>query len=307
MLASIDAGSNTLRLLIGDVVDGHVVPHVYRRQICRLAGNMSPTEGLAPESMERTLAVFRDFAAACDEAGVSAIRAVGTAAFRQATNGEAFARRVQETTGLPLTILNGEDEARYAALGVLAALDPLPEQALIVDIGGGSTEFILCRQQRVLWSASYPIGVVRLTEGHASAPARRAALDRLIGAACAELRAACASQIVYPESLTLVGTAGTVTTLAALDMSMTDYDGARVNNYRMTLASLTDWYRRLLPLSVAEREALPGMEKGRGDLILAGLEILLTLLRTLRGNHLVVSDFGILEGLLLSLAKAHQS
>lgn len=307
MLAAIDAGSNTLRLLIGDVVAGQVVPHAYRRRICRLAGGMSPTEGLAPAAMERTLAVFRDFAAACEAAGVSAIRAVGTAAFRQAPNGAAFAKQVRDTTGLPLTILSGDDEARYAALGILAALDPLPEQSLLVDIGGGSTEFILCRQQQVLWSTSCPIGVVRLTEGHASGPARRLALEALVEAACAELGAACAAHGIDPASLTLVGTAGTVTTLAALDMGMTDYDGARVNNYVMDRIGLADWYRRLSPLSVAEREALPGMETGRGDLIMAGLEILMTLLKTLHGHRLVVSDFGILEGLLLAEAKAHQS
>jgi len=251
--------------------------------------------------MERTLTVFQEFAAYCREAGVTEVKAVGTAAFRDAVNGAEFVRRVRAETGLPLTIISSTEEAHFAASGVLAALDPIPKQSLIVDIGGGSTEFILCRGRHVAWTASYPLGVVQLTERHADDLERQTDIARRVTGVCTDLRQFCAAKAINPVGLTLVGTAGTVTTLAALDLQMTQYDGSQVNNYVMDAVLLDTWYRRLTPLSAAERESLPGMEKGRGDLIMAGLEILLSLLQGLDRHRLVISDFGILEGLLLSL------
>ena len=301
LAAAIDAGSNTLRLLIGKVVDGLVVPELYQRRICRLAGNFSQHEGLSAEARERALSVFREFASTCNKADVQRSRVVGTAAFRQAVNGENFAGQVREMTGLPLEVITGEEEALYTAKGVVSALDPVPVQALIFDIGGGSTEFILCVNGEVAWSQSFPLGVVHLTEGHASAIDRQAEISKTLALVQAELQQACISSGVDLAKLTLVGTAGTVTTLAALDMQMTEYDWRRVNNYSMPYHTLQDWYERLCPMTLLEREVLPGMEPGRGDLIIAGLEIVLGILQAMHPDRLTVSDFGILEGLLLSM------
>ncbi len=301
MLAAIDAGSNTLRLLVGRVRSGKVLPAHYLRRICRLSGGLTKEEGLSPQARERTLFALHEFAEVCRQESVTRVRAVGTAAFRQAVNGAAFAEEVRRTTQLPLEIISGEMEAECMALGVLSALDPLPAAALIVDIGGGSTEFVLCAQQQVLWTCSLPLGVVRLVEGHPSAGSRQQAIAATLAGLQDELHVACQSAGLALEDLVLVGTAGTVTTLAALDMQMQDYDWRRVNNYCLSLARLQDWQARLMPLSPAEREALPGMEAGRGDLIIAGLEIILCLMAQTAVNALTVSDFGILEGLLLSL------
>lgn len=295
--AAIDAGSNTLRLLLGNVVAGRVAPECYHRRICRLAGGCSQQEGLSLEARERTLAVFKDFATICRHAGIKQVRAVGTAAFRQAVNGEAFAARIRMATGLPLEIISGEAEAHYTALGVLSGLDPVPTQALILDIGGGSTEFILCREGEAVWSRSVALGVVTLTETYAVEEARRAAIAEALRSVRAELLRASSS---CSSELVLVGTAGTVTTLAALDMQMAEYDWRRVNNYPLTYPVLKGWYDRLIKLDQQERESLPGMEPGRGDLIVAGLEILLSAMSGLESTHLIVSDFGLLEGLLLS-------
>lgn len=301
LAAAIDAGSNTLRLLIGKVVDGRVVPTLYQRRICRLAGGFTLQEGLSVAARERTLAVFREFSAICREAGAERIRAVGTAAFRQAANGESFASQVRESTGLPLQIISGETEAAYTARGVVSALRPVPAHALIFDIGGGSTEFVLCAGGRVTWSRSFPLGVVHLTETYPASRDRQAEISRMLALIQAEVEGACFSSGVNPAELTPVGTAGTVTTLAALDMQMAEYDWRRVNNHRMSHTMLQQWYERLSPLTPRQRELLPGMERGRGDLIIAGLEIILDLMQAISSKRLVVSDFGILEGLLLSL------
>jgi exopolyphosphatase/guanosine-5'-triphosphate,3'-diphosphate pyrophosphatase len=301
LAAAIDAGSNTLRLLIGRIVDGRVVPEHYHRRICRLAGNFSHESGLSAEARERTLSAFLEFSEICRRDSVRRIGAVGTAAFRQAVNGQDFALQVRQSTGLPLEIISGEAEASYTAKGVLSALDPVPGHTLVFDIGGGSTEFILCTDGKVTWSRTFPLGVVHLTEGYATPNERQEMISKTLALLHTELECASTSADLNETGLTLVGTAGTVTTLAALDMQMNEYDWRLVNNYSMSYATLQKWYEHLCPMTPREREVLPGMEEGRGDLIIAGLEIVLGLLRTMRAGRLRVSDFGILEGLLLAM------
>ena len=297
--AAIDAGSNTMRLLLGRVVDGRVVPESYERRICRLAGGFTTQEGLSAEARQRALCVFAEFAEICRSSRVQRIKAVGTAAFRQAVNGEAFAEQIRQSTGLPLEIISGTTEAFYTSRGVLNALEPVPGHTLIVDIGGGSTEFILCVDGESAWSQTFPLGVVHLTEGCVSTNDRQGEIMKTLHRLHSELEQACLSLGVNMAGLTPVGTAGTVTTLAALDMRMGEYDWRRVNNHVMAGQALQAWYERLYPITPAEREALPGMEKGRGDLIIAGLEIVLALLQVMRAERIIVSDFGLLEGLLL--------
>jgi exopolyphosphatase/guanosine-5'-triphosphate,3'-diphosphate pyrophosphatase len=301
MLAAIDAGSNTLRLLIGAVEAGKVIPALYERRICRLAGGFSDEEGLSPEAQERTLFAFYQFAEICKQHKVQKVRAVGTAAFRQAVNGESFARKISSETLLPLEIVTGEVEAETMTVGVLSALDPIPENALILDIGGGSTEFVLCAAQKILWTRSLPLGVVRLIEGYAGPEARQHVIAKTLAQLNEELANVCVFNGIDIESISLVGTAGTVTTLAALDQEMTAYDWKKINNYVMPLSKLVCWKEQLEALAPTEREALPGMEAGRGDLIVAGIEIILCLMQKMNIDSLTVSDFGILEGLLLSL------
>ncbi|MBE0574458.1 MAG: exopolyphosphatase [Desulfuromonadales bacterium] len=301
MLAAIDAGSNTFRLLIGRVADGKVIPELYLRRICRLAGELSSEGGLSPAARKRALFAFMELAEACRQSDVQKVRVVGTAAFRQAINGEAFVAEIREATRLPLEIISGDEEAEYMATGVLSALDPMPPQALIVDIGGGSTEFVLCLHQKVVWSRSLSLGVVRLTEEFTSSSRRQKIIDRTLAELTSELVKTCHALGIDFSGLTLIGTAGTVTTLAALDMQMAEYDWQRVNNYYLPFSRIQHWQSMLISLNTEEREALPGIESGRGDLILSGLEIMLCLMQQINTDSLTVSDFGILEGLLISL------
>jgi len=301
MLAAIDVGSNTLRLLVGRVVAGRVVPEHCQRQICRLAGGFSQEEGLSSTAMERTLSALQTFAETCRQNNVSEVKAIGTAAFRMATNGQSFARQINNLIQFPFEIISGEKEAAYTARGVLSALDPTPHCVLIVDIGGGSTEFVLCSKREVLWSRSLPLGVVRLVEAHASLPSLQIQIEQMIAELKEELDSVCRSAGFELIRIPLVGTAGTATTLAALDLHMTKYNWQRINNYVLPFPRLQYWQRCLAPLSRTAREALPGMESGRGDLITAGLEIILCLMRHTHSEALTVCDSGLLEGLLLSL------
>lgn len=303
MLAAIDAGSNTLRLLIGTADDKKVEPHFYHRRITRLAGDFSEEGGLSYDARERTLSALREFATICQQENVTTRKAVGTAAFRKAVNGQSFADEIAEACDINLDIIDGDEEASLMASGVLSALDPIPECALIIDIGGGSTEFVLCVDRKVLWQTSCPLGVVTLTEK--VKPALRA---KFIEESTDQLMAFIGKHLSDTNKswsdIQLVGTAGTVTTLAALDMQMTEYDWKRVNNYSISKTRIEHWQSVLVPFTPAGREELPGMEEGRGDLIMAGMEIILVIMKKLNSNSLTVSDFGILEGLLLSLASS---
>lgn len=304
MLASIDVGSNTVRMLIGSIEQGRLCPERYERAITRLGGGFIDGEGLAPASMERTLAALAEFAEILPRYPLKAVRMVGTAALRRAENRAEFVAQVARWTGLELEIIDGNREARLSARGVLAALDPRPAVTLIVDIGGGSTELVLVEGTQVRFRDSYPLGVVRLCEEQAGAAARRAAIDAVLDRFSAELAAAGQLELLRSAACELVGTAGTVTTLAAIDQQMEEYDWRKVNNYRLALETLSEQYALLKPLTVQQRERLPGLEAGRGDLIMPGIEVLLALARRFSRPQIRVSDFGLLEGILLELAAA---
>jgi exopolyphosphatase/guanosine-5'-triphosphate,3'-diphosphate pyrophosphatase len=301
MLAGVDVGSNTVRLLLGDFADGRLRPLRYFRRITRLAGGFDPKWGLASSSMARTLDALREIRDLVDDAGVRQVRMVGTQALRQAANGAAFAERVRQATGLSLEIIPGEEEARLSCGGVLAALRPQPQRCLVFDIGGGSTEFILSVLNGPCFHRSYPLGVVALCERHPASQARQRCIADIMDRLITDLETACPGIDQQSAIGTLVGTAGTVTTLAALKLRMVRYDGARVNNVCLSHAELMALRERLAPLSAREREGLPGLERGRGDLILPGLDIVLAILDRFRQKELKVSDYGLLEGLLIDM------
>jgi exopolyphosphatase/guanosine-5'-triphosphate,3'-diphosphate pyrophosphatase len=252
--------------------------------------------------MERTLLALRGFTELILDLNVSSLRAVGTQALRQAIDGQDFVNKVQAELGLPLQIIDGDEEACLSARGVAEGLSPKPERYLVFDIGGGSTEFIYCEHNEIRFSRSYPLGVVRLAEACCSQEEVTTEIEWHLDQFIKDVTAATLS--VDGPQCALVGTAGTVTTIAAMDLNMTSYDWRRINNHRIGQAKIQFLIDQLLPLSLCEREQLPGMEKGRGDLIVPGLLIVASIMRHLHQPVLAISDFGLLEGALLSLTDA---
>jgi len=297
MKAAVDIGSNSLRMLVGEVVCDQIVPQHYFRHITRLGGGFEPLAGISAEASERTLSALELFAQILDNMKPTCTRAVATEAVRRAVNGQQFVAAVLARTGFVVEIIAGDEEAALSSAGVLAGLKPQPAAALIFDIGGGSTEFIVIKDGQRLWQKSYPLGVVSLAEAAESG----IAIARTLTVLAEELRLAGLSPLLAGEDCELIGTAGTVTTLAALDLAMTEYDWQRINNYILLQSPLRSLYARLLPLTPTEREQLPGVEKGRGDLIVHGAEIVLALMHLFGKDRLRVSDFGLLEGILLSM------
>ena len=299
MHAVIDIGSNTIRMLLGDCHNNTIIPERYERQIVRLAGDLSPRIGLSPAAMERGLATLKNFRKIITAAQISQVRAVATAALRRASNRDVFIANVAAATGIQIEVIAGEEEARLTTLGVLSVIEPTPQAAIVIDIGGGSTELIGIVAGQIVLQKSYPIGAVNLCEEYPSTVSRQPPIDSVIAQFGQSLQQAGVAGLNYQ----LIGTAGTITTLAAIHLKLQQYNNNLINNHEISRDWLLGIQQKLESLSLPEREQLVGMETGRGDLILPGLQILLTLMDRLQFSSIKVSDYGLLEGVMLQLTE----
>lgn len=294
--AVIDFGTNTARLLIADQISLGSFRHIHlQREVVRMGGGFSRTEGLSLDAMQRGLACLSRFSESIRAHQVHNVLAVATSAVRDAVNGTAFVNLVREKTGIELSVIDGVAEGTMTLSGVMAGLDRYDESILVLDIGGGSTEFTLARSGKAAFVQSLPLGVVRLTEGKSSIEDMGAKIRKELHVMMQALRKT-GDHVV--EGTTLVGTAGTATTLAAISMEMTDYDYRKVNNALVSRQEISSILNRLLPLSPEERLKIPGLEKGREDLIIAGILVILQTMDLFNIRCMKVSDFGLLEGLL---------
>jgi exopolyphosphatase/guanosine-5'-triphosphate,3'-diphosphate pyrophosphatase len=298
-IAAIDLGTNTARLLIADRhPDGSFEQVSLMRAIVRLGGGFCRQQGLADDAMQRALACLQGFSTEIGRWGVQTVRAVATSAVRDAANGAAFVARVERETGIRLRVIDGLLEGSITLQGVLAGLDLRPDNLLLFDVGGGSTEYTLASGSTPCFVHSLPLGVVRLTEGKGEPYAMAEKINRELDALEAHL--AQAQLRVDPAATLLVGTAGTATTLAALSLKMVEYDYRKVNNLVLDKSEIQRIYDQLLPLSPLERLQLPGLEPGREDLIIAGALITLLTLQRFHFDRMKVSDYSLLEGLVVT-------
>jgi len=303
--ASIDIGSNTVRLLLGSVENRIIIPSLYVRRITRLKGGQTES-GLTAEAMGRTFSALKEFSEIIAKKNVIATRVVGTEALRSAPNRQQFVSMLFKETGLNLEIISGDEEALLTTAGVCSAFVTSSDFMLVFDIGGGSTEFILLHQGDIVFQTSCRLGVVDLTESLSNDLKRENLISSTVTSVLNRIEPILERFKVLPEAVTLVGTAGTVTTLAAINFEMTDYDWRKINGSSLDISVVESIYKRLAPLSVSERESIPGMEKGRGDLLSAGIEIILKIMRQFHSTKLTVSDFGLLEGILLSMQSKYR-
>jgi exopolyphosphatase/guanosine-5'-triphosphate,3'-diphosphate pyrophosphatase len=304
-LASIDLGTNTVRLLIADVTPGTTAwrtVHAEQR-VTRLGEGLRASGTLGDAAAARTAAAVVAYVARAHAAGATRVGVVATSAVREAANGRAFVTDLERAAGIAVRVISGEEEARLTLAGIVAGLGPLPGVVVAFDIGGGSTEYILARDGVLTAAASLRLGVVPLAERFPCPdpvePARAAALRADVEAQLGrELPAVIATAPIDR----LVGTAGTVTTLAALDLGLLDYDPARVQGHLLTRAAIERQHRRLAALDLAGRAALPCLEPGRADLILPGIAIVEVTLDRLGSERLIVSDWSLREGILAEMA-----
>ncbi|MFE6335700.1 exopolyphosphatase [Streptomyces sp. NPDC057798] len=310
-VAAIDCGTNSIRLLVADCdpETGELVDLDRRMTIVRLGQGVDRTGRLAPEALERTFAACREYAAAIKEHGAERVRFVATSASRDAENREDFVRGVVGILGVEPEVISGDQEAEFSFTGAtreLAGQDHLPKPYLVVDIGGGSTEFVV-GEEHVRAARSVDIGCVRMTERHlvrdgvVSDPPS----EEQIAAVRADIEAAldlAERTVPLREAHTLVGLAGSVTTVSAIAQELPAYDSAAIHHSRVSrdrVREITEW---LLRSTHAERAAIPAMHPGRVDVIAAGALVLLAIMERIGAEEVVVSEHDILDGIAWSVA-----
>jgi len=273
--------------------------------ITRLGGGFSPGRGLDEAAMGRALEALRSFAKLLKREEGVRVFAVGTGVLREARNGREFLEAAERETGLRLRLLTGEEEARLMLRGVWGGLRDRHDPRLVTDVGGWSTEILWVEGGRPIHTASLALGAVALTEEFLTDdPPSRSSLQSLNARIRSEFlslrgeweRKGKRIPNLHPH---LVGTAGTATTLAALDLALPLYDPQKINGHLIPLAGLGQICHRLRSLSLEERRKIGGLERGREDLIVAGSAILLDLLEVFDRTALEVVDSGLLEGVLL--------
>lgn len=298
-VAAIDLGTNTARLLVGFIEpSGKINRILVKRWITRLGGGFTKEGGISNEARERSLVAMKDFAEEMMRLGVTKVRAVATSAVRDAVNGKSFCDEVLAKTAIDLKEIDGRTEGLYTLQGVLAGIDAGSGDLLVFDVGGGSTEYTLSLGGKLLYTESLPLGVVRLTEGKTNLESIEDKVTRELTEFKSRLEKN--GSLEFLNKVDLVGTAGTATTLAAISMKMTEYDFNRVNNYTLSFHEILRIFTLLFPMTSEERLHVPGMERGREDLIIAGTLLTLKTMEIFTFSHLKVSEFGLLEGVFLN-------
>ncbi len=304
--AAIDLGSLTVRLAIAERTQtGQFRLLLHRREITGLGQGLAQTGNLSPEGMDRTFQALRDFYQVMADYQVERYRAVATHAVRAARNGAAFLERLRTELGLAVQVLAPEEEGRLSLRGVLSALAPayLQDPLLVFDVGGGSSEFALVRPGQEPKFASLPLGVLTLSQarplGDPPEPGKVAALHQELTEELDRFR-----DRTFPPKFAgaprLVGTAGAVTTLAAMHLRLSEYDPNQVNNLVLSRIQVEELAGLIARLTEAERGLLPGIEAAKAGVMVAGALIILTILEVFGQDSLVVIDAGLLEGVLAS-------
>ena len=301
-VAAIDCGTNSIRLLIADVdqESGELADLERRMIIVRLGQGVDKTGRLAPEALERTFAACREYAALIKEYGAERLRFVATSASRDAENRDDFVRGVLDILGVEPEVITGDQEAEFSFIGATGGL-PGHEERLVVDIGGGSTEFVV-GEEHVQAARSVDIGCVRLTERHTlSDPAT----GEQIAAVRTDIEAAldlAEESVPLREARMLVGLAGSVTTVAGIALGLDAYDSAAIHHSRISYEQVRDVTEALLRSTHEERTRISVMHPGRVDVIGAGALVLLAIMERTGAREVVVSEHDILDGIASSIA-----
>ncbi len=302
-VAAIDCGTNSTRLLVAESsASGRGFEILDRRmRITRLGQGVHATRRLAPEAIERTAAVLRDYRAAMDEHGVERVRITATSAARDSANRDDFFDAAEAIVGTRPELLSGEEEALLSFRGATSELDPADGPFLVVDIGGGSTEFIAGTTEPDA-SLSVDVGCVRITEQELHHdPPQAEELSIAISIIDAYLDDVDRFVPGAAEARTFVGLAGTITTVAAVEIGLPVYDRDKIHHFRLTRAAAEDVFRTLATERRDDRIANPGLEPERADVIVGGCCILVAIFRHWGFEECLVSEADILDGLVLSL------
>jgi exopolyphosphatase/guanosine-5'-triphosphate,3'-diphosphate pyrophosphatase len=305
-IASIDIGTNTVLMLIADVNTQGKITTVHEEQrIIRLGKNVDAEKNIGVEGLNKCADVLREYKTIADKFACDQLTACGTSALRDARNREWFCDEIKRQTGVTIEILSGDEEAMWTFQGgrlVLSEPD-IQNEILVIDIGGGSTEFIQGNTSTIHHKISLDIGAVRLTEKFIHSDPITSAEEKALTQFAADLMKEKLSNFKSGEKVQAIGVAGTITTLAAMEQQMGKYEPAKINGYTITKNSLQKLLGKLRPTTLVQRKSLKGLQPERADVIFAGAIILSEAMRYFNLNELTVSNHGLRYGLVLRLIK----
>jgi exopolyphosphatase/guanosine-5'-triphosphate,3'-diphosphate pyrophosphatase len=299
-LAFVDIGTNTILCLIAELKrDGTFDVLDDLAEITRLGQGVHQTRTINPEGEERSFKVLERYLERCKGLNVEEIIAVGTSALRDARNSAAVCARFKEQLGLDVRVISGDEEAAYSFLAVQRGLPLKQQELLVVDVGGGSTEFIRGNEAGVSQAVSINIGSVRLTEQFLhSDPVQEEECEKMMAAVERALAQLPRPWLKDGSILTLIGIAGTCTTLAAVEKKLTNYSHGEVHGGLLTLDEVRRQIELFQSKPIEERNAIPGLEPKRADVILAGACLIEKIMTLFHSERIIVSDHGVRYGLL---------
>ena len=311
-LAAIDIGTNSTRLLISDFSDSGFKIMEKTAEITRIGRNMGATGKILKQSADDTLKTLARYKDLMDKHDVSKYKAVGTSAVREAGNSQWFTRYIYENSGILIDTITGDKEADLSFSGVSRGLNLTSEdqlkKILVLDIGGGSTEFILGgpgskRGPHIDMVKSLNIGSVVLTEKFIMGTLpERDELERLESYIRSSIREV-VENIAVEKDMNVAGVAGTITTLAAIDLKLEEYDGQKIHKHELSYKWIKNIYKILCKTDLKDRKKIIGLAPGRADIIISGTAILLEILKMIDKKILTVSEQDILDGIIYSLAE----
>ena len=299
-VAFIDIGTNTILCLIAELrSDGSFDVLDDLAEITRLGQGVQRTGSIGPQGEERSRKTLRRYLERCQVLKVQEVRSVGTSALRDAQNSAEVRARFKEQLGLDVRVISGDEEAAYSFLAVQKGLLLKGRELLVIDVGGGSTELIRGNQAGVSQAISIDIGSVRLTEQFLhSDPVRKEEYEKLMVAIEKALASLPEQWLKDSSILTLVGIAGTFTTLSAVEKKLVSYTHAEVHGSPLTLREVQRQVALFESKTIAERKAIPGVEPNRADVILAGACLIERMMTLFDSERVIVSDHGVRYGLL---------
>ena len=304
--AFIDVGTNTILCLIADIRDtGRFRVLDDLAEIARLGQGVDQTGMIGAGGEQRAIEILARYRNRCNDLGVTEITAVGTSALRDAKNSAEVRARIRDALGIDIRVISGSAEARYSFLAVQRGLSLPGHELLVIDIGGGSTEFILGNETGVTRAVSIDVGTVRLTERYLhSDPVSAEEVATMSRAAETHLARITSEIAAQAGSPTLVGIAGTFTTLAAIERKLGRYSHSQVHGSVLTLTEVKRQVAMLQERSIAERKQIVGLEPKRADVIFAGAYLIEKIMERLGARRVVVSDQGVRYGLLHEAANS---
>ena len=297
--AGIDIGSNSIRLIIAEVENNKIKNIIYQEKATtRLAANINKTGILQEEPFNKSINVLAGFRKALNKYNVEKIKTVATSAVREAANGKEFINAAKNS-GIEISIISGKEEGMLEYLGVCSGFDA-GRQTLILDVGGGSSEIIYMQDNNELHTESHKIGVVKMADMFDFQKSSTEILEK-----CSAYIKEFFKDVTIPNNIqNFIATAGTATTLAAIDMEMTEYDYNKVNGYKITKEKVIEILNKVYSTPYNKRLEIKGMDKGREDLIIPGILIILEILKKTNLNIITVSDFGLREGAVVRAANS---